>query len=111
MIRPTGTDAISMRHSSLDSSWRAEPSEYMTFRMRGEGGNPQGRRSLLAGTVVRFGAVLEVVAEHPHRVGGRLGPALHAQLGEQRRHVILHRLLRQEHPLTDLPVRQPLPDQ
>src|ERR1017187_3617543 len=52
-----------------------------------------------------------LVAEGAHRVGGGLGAAFHAQLGEQRRHVILHRLLRQEHPLPDLPVRQPLPDQ
>src|SRR5690242_19439386 len=52
-------------------------------------------------------AVVVVAAEHADRVGGRLGPPLHAQLGEQRRHVVLHRLLRQEHPPADLPVAQP----
>jgi hypothetical protein len=50
-----------------------------------------------------------VVAEDADRVGGRLGAALHAQLGEQRGHVILHGLLGQEHPLADLPVGQSFP--
>src|SRR6201985_1906069 len=102
MIRPTGIDAISMRHSSLDSCWRAEPSEDMTSSTPRGGAKPQGRKSLLVGTVVRSGTGLVVVAEHAHRVGGRLGAALHAQLGEQRGHVVLHRLLGQAHPLADL---------
>ena len=48
------------------------------------------------------------------QLGGQdrgLGPPLHAQLGEQVGHVVLDRLLGQEHPLADLPVGQPLADQ
>jgi hypothetical protein len=44
-------------------------------------------------------------------VGGGLGAAFHAELGEQRGHVVLHGLLGQEHPLADLPVGQALADQ
>src|SRR5438105_4042042 len=102
MIRPTGTDAISVRHSSLDRRWSAEPSEYMREACPPGGGNTQGRKSLISGTLV--GLVLVVlVAEHADRVGGRLGAAFHAQLGEQRGHVVLHGLFGQEHPLADLP--------
>jgi two-component system, NarL family, sensor histidine kinase DevS len=52
-----------------------------------------------------------LVTEDPGGVGGGLGPALHAQLGEQGRHVVLDGLLGQEHPRADLPVGQPLSDQ
>src|SRR6266571_1474280 len=52
-----------------------------------------------------------MVVGMPHGEGGRLGAALHAELGQQRRHVVLHRLFRQEHTLRDLPVGQPLADQ
>ena len=51
----------------------------------------------------RFAALLE--PGRPHR---RLGPARHAELGEQVRHVVLHRLLRQEQLVGDLAVRAPL---
>jgi hypothetical protein len=44
-----------------------------------------------------------LVAEGADRVGGGLGAALHAELGEQRGHVVLHGLLGQVHPLADLP--------
>jgi hypothetical protein len=47
----------------------------------------------------------------PGRVGGGLGAPFHAELGEERRHVVLDRLLGEEQPLADLPVRQPLADQ
>src|SRR5690242_15567496 len=110
MIRPTGTDASSVRHSSLDRRWSAEPSEYMTEACPTSRGSAQGRKSLIPGTVVRVVLVV-VVAEDADRIGGRLGAALHAQLGEQRGHVVLHGFLGQEHPLADLPVGQSLPDQ
>ena len=41
----------------------------------------------------------------------RLGAALEAELGQQGGHVVLDRLLGEEHPLTDLPVGQPLGDE
>jgi hypothetical protein len=47
----------------------------------------------------------------PHDEGGRLRAALHAKLGQQRRHVVLHRLFGQEHALGDLAVGQSLADQ
>src|SRR4051794_10295083 len=43
-------------------------------------------------------------------VGGGLGPATHAQLGEDVRHVVLDRLLGEEHLLTDLAVGETLGD-
>src|SRR5260370_10455450 len=99
MIRPTGTDAISCRHSYLDRCLRAEPSEYMTSRVQAVELAAKGTRSSVAGTDVSLGAGLVLVAEDADRVGGRLGAALQAQLGEQRGHVVLHRLLGQGHPL------------
>src|SRR6185437_8668843 len=98
MIRPTGTDASSVRHSPRDRRWSAEPSECMREACPTPCGSAQGRKSLVPGTVVRVVLVMLVV-EHADRVGGRLGAALHAQLGEQRGHVVLHGLLGQEHPL------------
>ena len=44
-------------------------------------------------------------------VRGRLGSALHSQLGQQGRHVILHGLLGQEEPFADLPIREAIGDQ
>ena len=44
-------------------------------------------------------------------VGGRLGAPLHAQLGQQVRHVVLHGLLGQVHRLADLAVGLALGDQ
>src|SRR5580692_12311328 len=108
MIRPTGTEAISRRHSSRESCRRAGPLEYMNRRMRRCERWGQGTRSLPAGTSAVAGALV-LVAEDADGVGGGLSAALHAQLGEQGRHVVLHRLLGQEHPLADLPVGQPLP--
>jgi hypothetical protein len=52
-----------------------------------------------------------VRAEDPGGVGGGLRPAFHAQLGEQRRNLILHGLLGQVHALADLPVGQSLSDE
>ena len=40
----------------------------------------------------------------PGGVGGRFGPAAHAQLRQQVRHVVLHGLLSQEELLADLTV-------
>src|SRR6516162_10512139 len=99
MIRPTGTDAISRRHSSLPSCFKVKLSEYMVAGCPEADGRPKSTKSLLAGTP---GVVL--VAEDADRVGRGLGTALHAQLGEQGRHVVLHGLLSQEHSLADLPV-------
>ena len=48
------------------------------------------------------------------QLGGQdrgLGPPFQAELGQQVRHVVLDRLLGEEHPLADLPVGQPLPDE
>src|ERR1700687_1302655 len=108
MIRPTGTNAIRRRHSPWDRCCRDEPLEYMRYRMPWMPWPAQGTRSLLPGTSA---VALVLLVEHPDRVGGGLGAALHSQLGEQGRHVVLHRLLGQEHPLADLPVGQPLADQ
>ena len=44
-------------------------------------------------------------------VRGGLGPALHSQFGQQRRHVVLHGLLGQEEPFADLPIREAVGDQ
>src|SRR5580704_19550467 len=110
MIRPTGTEAISRRHSSRESCRGATPLEYMYRRIPRCERWGQGTRSLPAGTSAVAGALM-LVAEDADRVGGGLGAALHAQLGEQARNVVLHRFLGQEHPLADLPVGQPLPDQ
>src|SRR6185437_16922910 len=52
-----------------------------------------------------------LVLEYPGRVGGGLSPALHAQLGEQGRYIVLDRLLGEEEALADLPVGQALADQ
>src|SRR5215469_436536 len=52
-----------------------------------------------------------MLAEYARGVGGRLGAALHAELREQGRDVVLDRLLGEEHPLADLPVGEPLADQ
>src|SRR5260370_25170559 len=111
MTRPTGTDAISVRHVSLDNCLSAEPSEYMTARMPPPDRPGQGKRSLAAGTVVSFAVRVVRVAEHADRVGRGLGAALHAQLGEQPGDVVLHGLLRQEQPPAHLPPGQPLPAQ
>src|SRR5258707_582882 len=110
MMRPTGTEAIIVRLSSLDRLWSAGPSEYMREACPPDGGDALGRRSLISGTLVAL-VVVVVVAERADRVGGRLGAALHAKLGEQRGHIVLHGLLGQEHPLADLPVGQPFPDE
>src|SRR4051794_39374101 len=45
------------------------------------------------------------------REHGRLRAALHPQLRQQAGHVVLDCLLREEHPLADLPVREALTDQ
>src|ERR1700691_758387 len=111
MIRPMDTDAMSWRHSSLDSCCLAGPSEYIATRMPGADHLEQGTRSLVAGPLVPLAAAGVLVVEDAHRVGRRLSAALHAELGEQRGHVVLHGLLGQEHPLADLPVGQPFPDQ
>src|ERR1700730_827667 len=110
MSRPTGTDAISRRHSSRESCRRAALPEYMYRRMLRCERWGQGTRSLPPGTPAVAGALM-LVAEDADGVGGGLSAALHAQLGEQGRHVVLHRFLGQEHPLAHLPVSQPLPDQ
>jgi hypothetical protein len=47
----------------------------------------------------------------PYGEGRRLRAALHSQLGQQRGHVVLHGLFRQEHPFCNLPVGQPLAHQ
>jgi signal transduction histidine kinase len=52
-----------------------------------------------------------LVAEGLRGVSGCLRTALHAQLAEQRGDVVLHRLLREEHALADLPVGEALADQ
>src|SRR6266700_2633638 len=78
---------------------------------REAGPGTKGIRSSVTGTCVILAVGVVVVAEHADRVRGRLGAALHAQLGEQRGHVVLHGLLGQEHLLADLPVGQPFPDQ
>src|ERR1700678_3033018 len=111
MIRPMDTDAMSWRHSSLDSCCCAGPSEYIATRMPGADRLEQGTRSLVAGTQVPLAASGVLIVEDAHRVGRRLSAALHAQLDEQRGYVVLHGLLGQEHPLADLPVGQPFPDQ
>ena len=49
--------------------------------------------------------------EYPGRVGGCLGAAFHAELGEQRGDVVLDGLLGEVHPLADLPVGEALPDE
>src|SRR5580693_8626621 len=102
MTRPTGTDAISLRHSPLGSCVSAEPSEYMPEGCRAAARPTKGIRSLVAGTCVppvRFAvASIMVVVKDADRVRGRLGAAFHAQLGEQCRYVVLHGLLGQEHP-------------
>ena len=41
----------------------------------------------------------------------RLGAALHVELGQQTGDIVLDRLLGEEQPLADLPVRQPFRDQ
>ena len=61
------------------------------------------RRSEVGAELVR---VAQVGAEH-----GGLGAALHAELGQQARDVVLDRLLGEEQPLADLPVRQALGDE
>ena len=72
----------------------------------------QRRRSLVARTVVRYAtAGVMLVIEDADRVGRGLGTALHAQLGEQGRHVVLHRLLGQEQPGGDLAVGLPVGDE
>src|SRR5580704_15704701 len=111
MIRPMDTDAMSWRHSPLDSCCCAGPSEYIATRMPGADQLEQGTRSLVSGPYVPLPAAGVLIIEDAHRVGRRLGAAHHAKLGEQRRHVVLHGLLGQEHPLADLPVGQPFPDQ
>ena len=70
---------------------------------------PPGSVAGLSGLAGAGGNAL--VIEYPGRVGGGLSPALHAQLGEQRRHIVLDRLLGEEHALADLPVGQALADQ
>src|ERR1700722_1997550 len=99
MMRPTGARAIRRKHSSLVSCLRAGPSEYMSVGCPLRCGGPKGIRSLFVGT-----PVVVLVAEDADRVCGGLGPAFHAELGEQGGHVVLHGLLGQEHPLADLPV-------
>src|ERR1700729_3287139 len=111
MIRPMDTDAMSWRHSSLDSCCGAGPSEYITTRMPGADRLEQGTRSLVAGPPVPLAAAGGLIDEDAHPVGRRLRAAPHAELDEQRGHVVLHGLLGQEHPLADLPVGQPFPDQ
>ena len=61
--------------------------------------------------VVRRVAGVAVLVEDAGGVGGGLGPALHAQLGEERGDVVLDGLLGEEEALADLPVGQALADQ
>ena len=61
--------------------------------------------------VVRRVAGVAVLVEDAGGIGGGLGPALHAQLGEERGNVVLDRLLGEEQALADLPVGQALADQ
>src|SRR6202451_3561196 len=111
MIRPMGTDAMSWRHSPLDSCWGAGSSEYIATRMPGADQLEQGTKSLFAGTHGPLAAAGVLIVEDAHRVGRRLSAAHHAELGEQRGHVVLHGLLGQEHPLAALPDGQPFTDQ
>src|SRR5580704_1079232 len=108
MIRPTPAVAISRRHSSRGMLCRALPMVTMAAMLPAWQPPLQGRTSLLGGPT-GTGAV--VLAEDPRRVGGSLSAALHAELNEQAGDVILDGLLRQEHPLADLPVGQPFTDQ
>src|SRR5258708_13714357 len=55
--------------------------------------------------------LVALLVEDRGRIRGGLGSPLHAKFGEERGDVVLHRLLSQEQPLADLPVRQALPDQ
>src|SRR5579859_4613412 len=96
MIRPTGAVAISRRHFSRERSTRTDS---MGPTMRNAEGDAGGAKVPL------------LVAEDPRREGGGLGAALHAQLVEQRGHVVLHGLLGEEEVLADLPVGQALADE
>src|SRR6185312_3501966 len=57
------------------------------------------------------GRPLGVCAEYPGGIGGGLGPALHAELGEYAGDVVLDGLLGQEEPVADLPVGQSFADE
>jgi signal transduction histidine kinase len=104
--RRSGLRNLANRAEKLGGELRLEPADPGAAMpgTRLEWRVPQGLDLLAAVGVV-------LIAEDAHRVGRRLGAALHAQLGEQRGDIVLHGLLRQEHPLADLPVGQPLADQ
>src|SRR6202035_4184717 len=52
-----------------------------------------------------------LLLEDPRGVGGGLGAALHAELGEEGGHVVLDRFLGEEEPVADLAVGEPFADQ
>jgi hypothetical protein len=69
------TDAMSWRHSSLDSCCCPGPSEYIAPRMPGADQLEQGTRSLLAGPYVPLGVLIVasgvLIVEDADRVGRR----------------------------------------
>src|SRR5829696_6471286 len=69
---------------------------------------PRGDRGRLSGVSRRFPARPPAQGCSVHR---RLGPPLHAELGEQAGDIVLHGLLRQEQPLPNLPVGASVSDQ
>jgi hypothetical protein len=81
-----------------------------TRRSPGSRGAQHDTARRKAGSGVLLGGVTPLVTKlcNQHR---RLSPPLHTQLRQQPGHIILDRLLRQEHPLRDLPIRQPLTNQ
>ena len=74
-------------------------------RARLPGGRTRGRRPGLA-----LFDLQPAVVDAGH-VGGCGGALLQAELTEQRRHVVLYRLLGNEQPLADLPVGEAFADQ
>src|SRR5579863_9651538 len=111
---PAGSRALAWAREAAASTWYPCPasarristrtsSVSSTTRTRGPPG-PAARRPF-AGSAI-CGPLADPRGQRRH-----LGPPLHAELGEQRGHVVLDGLLGQEHPLGDLPVRQPFADQ
>ena len=83
--------------------------DHATILVAGPPGG-QGRRASVVGTLVGClgtgGGLTDLGAED-----GRLGAALHAELGQQRGHVVLDGLLGQEEPFADLAVGQSFRDE
>src|SRR5581483_1415650 len=108
-MRPTATSAIRRRHWSLVSCSRNAPLACMSRSCQGANRRPRAQGPSSAGT---WGILVVVVlAEDPGGISGGLGAAFHAELGEQRRDVVLDGLLGQEDALADLPVGQAFADQ